>query len=323
MGLPEVPWSAVLVAALAAVGFALSSSLQHVAAGTMQHRDPPAHRLVALLARRPLWLLGQVLAGASFGLHALALHLGTLALVQPVVVSGVVLSVPVRAFLVRRRPLARELVTVAVTMLGLCLLLLAAKPCVGATSSSQWPSVVVTASGVLAAAALVQGARRCRSRARAALLFGVAAGVLFGLVAGLVKITTSMAASSPHPLEIATSWTSWAVVVLGLAGVVTTQRGYHAARMSATLPALNVTDVAVAVLFGVFVFHEIPAHDPRALAGELLGVLLIGVGLRRLSSGELVIHADREPVGAGPAHDARRHRSSTTEDTTPRGKGTP
>ena len=49
--------------------------------------------LLSYLMRQPLWLLGQFLAVCAFALHASALNAGPIAVVQPIVVSGIVWAV--------------------------------------------------------------------------------------------------------------------------------------------------------------------------------------------------------------------------------------
>lgn len=282
-----MPGTALLVATCSATGFALSTSLQHVAAGNTPHTTQGTHRLLAHLARRPWWVLGQVIAVVAFALHALALHLGTLVVVQPVVVSGIVLAVPLRAALERRLPSRSELGTVSLTAAGLALFLLAAQPTAGHAPTSLWLSGALTVLGGAAAVVAAWGASRCRTGERAALWFGVASGVLFGLVASLVKLTTTLsgaaAGSGSHPFAFLGLWSTWAVLVTGLSGVALNQRAYRAARLSASMPVLNIVDVAVAVAFGVAVFGEVPAHSPLAVLGQVVALTCVAVGLRRLS----------------------------------------
>jgi hypothetical protein len=148
------------------------------------------------------------------------------------------------------------------------------------------------AGGATAAAATWWGGR-CRSSERAAFWFGVASGVLFGLVAGLVKLTTVTIpdhpthSPGPPPFTFLGLWSTWAVLVVGLSGVAVNQRAYRAARLSASMPVLNIVDVLVALAFGVIVFGENPAHSPLAVAGQLVALACVGVGLRRLSRSEL------------------------------------
>ncbi|MFI2708476.1 hypothetical protein ACH5WX_13130, partial [Nocardioides sp. CER28] len=112
------------VAACSAAGFAVSSSLQHHANADLPDDVGTAAAVRALLRRRR-WVVGQGLALAAFLLHAVALRLGVLVLVQPVVVSGIVVAVPIRAALGRRLPGRGEVGTVAVTATGLAIFLIA------------------------------------------------------------------------------------------------------------------------------------------------------------------------------------------------------
>ena len=50
------------------------------------------------LVRQPLWLLGQGAWVVALGLQALALHVGRLSVVQPVLVSELVFVLIIRAF---------------------------------------------------------------------------------------------------------------------------------------------------------------------------------------------------------------------------------
>ena len=97
-----------------ATGFAASTSLQHHAAGSAPEGTKGLGAFVRYLLSTPTWLVGQFLALMSFFLHAVALHFGPLALVQPIVVSGVVIAVPARSALSKRWPSTAELVAVAV-----------------------------------------------------------------------------------------------------------------------------------------------------------------------------------------------------------------
>lgn len=271
------------VAALSAVGFAVSTSLQHHANTHLGHRLSSGGTARALL-QQPRWLVGQVLALASFSLHALALQLGLLMLVQPVVVSGIVLAVPVRAAMARRLPGWSELGTVAVTAAGLSLFLVSAHPRAphDATTSIAF---ALTAGGVVLAFLVSRWADR-RHRVARASGYGLAAGVLFGLTAGLVKLTAADVARASglvgHLTALVTAWPAWAVVLVGLSGVALNQRAYRAAPLSASMPLLNTVDVLVAIAFGVLVFGEVPALQPLALVGQGAALVLMTIGLTRL-----------------------------------------
>ena len=279
--------AAVCLAALSAAGFAVSTPLQHHA-NTLVRADPGSRSVFGALVRRPWWVLGQIVAVVAFSLHAVALHLGALILVQPIVVSGIVLAVPVRAALGRRPPRRDELTTVTVTAAGLALFLVAARP--GASRPPAWTSALAAAvigAGLAVGAAIWAGRRRGARRASG---YGLACGVLFGVTGGLVKLAAIHAGTghgfADHLWSLLSGWPAWAVVVTGLSGVVLNQRAYRAAPLSASMPLLNTVDVLVAIGFGLVVFGEVPAHSPLALLGEAAALVLMIVGLRRLAREE-------------------------------------
>ena len=282
----------------AAATFAFSTSVQHHANSSVPHGTGTAGMLLHL-ARRPSWLFGQLLAIAAFGLHALALHAGQLAIVQPIIISGIVWAVPARAALSRRLPTRPEVMAVVLTAGGLAAFLVASNPTPGDHVNRELTAAAITVIGVLVAVVANVAALATRHHpARRALLLGVTAGVLFGLVAGLLK----MALTTLHDQGITAalaSWPLWAMVVVGLAGVYTNQRAYQAAALSQSMPVLNIIDVLVALTFGLFVFHEVPHHSAGALAVEAIGLACIGLGLHQLVNleQEFLGYAEQEPAG--------------------------
>ena len=283
--------TAILAALGSALGFALSSSLQHRAAGSAPREVRNALQLLGHLLRQPWWVVGQVLALISFFLHAFALHLGALVVVQPVVNSGIVLAVPFRAALSRRRPPPGEVSAVLVTALGLTVFLVAVGPMESAGSAPEAATaLLLMAVGVALAIGAFVAAERSRTAARRAGLCGVAAGILFGLVAGLVKM-------SLYELEDAglaamfSAWSLWLVPVLGPVGVMVNQHAYRVGALSASMPMVNMVNVVVALFFGSLVFGEVPRHTPLALAGEAFGLACLVYGLVRVAE-----HADQDEV---------------------------
>lgn len=291
--------TALLAALGAALGFALSTSLQHHAAGDAPETVHGAAHLLGHLLRRPRWLAGQVLAFVSFCLHAFALHAGPLALVQPIVVSGIVLAVPMRAALTRHRPPPGEVLSVVVAAIGLAAFLVAAGRMDGQSGSTGRTSILFTVVGAACAGIFHLLARRARSVPLRAGLYGVVAGVLFGLVAGLVKLSLQLLADGGVP-ALLTGWPMWTLIVLGLSGVATNQQAYRVGALSASMPILNVVNVVVAVTFGVVVFSEIPSHTPLALTVEGFAMVCIAAGLAGLSR-----HAEAAlPSAEGLTHGA-------------------
>jgi len=276
---------ATALALVSAITFAISTSVQHKAAEGAPESAKGALGLVGHLLRRPAWLVGQVLAVVGFGLHALALHYGPIALVQPIVISGIVFAVPVRAAISRRLPSRREVEAVGVTALGLAVFLVASNPTEGVHAGLGTAPVLLTLGGVLVAGACALAARLDQQPLRTAFLLGVASGVLFGLVAGLLKLSLQELADG-GVARMLTAWPTYALVLVGGAGVLGNQLAYRAARLSASMPVLNIVDGLVALAFGYLVFREVPRHSPLFLAIELLALGCIAAGLWLLAQFE-------------------------------------
>jgi drug/metabolite transporter (DMT)-like permease len=289
---------ATVLALLSAMTFAVSTSVQHQAAEGAPASARGALGLVRYLLGRPTWLVGQVLAVVGFAVHAAALHYGPIALVQPIVISGIVFAVPLRAAISRRLPSRPEVQAVTLTAVGLAVFLVASDPTAGEHAGLGAAPITMTLLGVALAAGAALSARLSGEPRHTAFLFGVASGVLFGLVAGLLKLTLQELADG-GVVRMLTVWPTWALVVVGTAGVLGNQVAYRAARLSASMPVLNIVDGLVALGFGYLVFNEIPRHSPLYLGVEVVALVCVGTGLWLLARVE-----DEEQVTEQP----RRYR---------------
>lgn len=287
----SVPTASVLpamaVAVASAGGFAISTSLQHRAAGRAPASVAGTVQLLRYLFAKPQWLAASGAGLVSFSLHAFALRLGAIALVQPLMAAGVVLAVPVRAALDRSRPSRLEVLAVAVAAAGLAVFLVAGTPHGG--GGRPHPHTVA---GFLLAAATVAtcaagGAARLQRPRLQAILFAVAAGTLFGATAMLMKLVATDL-DPAHLLATVADWPIWALAVAGGCGSALNQRAYRVAPLSISMPVVNIVAAIVAATAGGVVFGEVIAHDPVAralqcvaLAGMAAGLWLLGRGRRQ------------------------------------------
>jgi hypothetical protein len=276
--------AAVAVGLASAGGFALSNAMQHRAAGTVPATVHRALAVLGHLARQRLWL---VATGISFGalvLHAVALQLGSIALVQPLMLAGVVLAVLARAALEHKRPRWCDVRAVGVTVLGLALFVLSVStgPSTASPAISEAAVFVVGCSVVgLGALHASRGLGRGGDRLRAAVL-GAGAGVMFGATAGLLKYVGA-AATSPGdrvPVTVALGM----LVGAGLLGTAMNQRAYQIAPIAFSMPLVNVVDILVAVLFGAAVFGEVPGSTVGHLVAQLGALGCVTVGLWLIAS---------------------------------------
>jgi len=271
-----------LTCLLSASGFAASNALQHRVAGTVP--ASVAHHAIGVLAqvmRRSLWLLASTISFAALLLHATALKLGPIALVQPLMLVGVVIAVPVRAALDLTTPSWHELRAVLITVAGLSTFMWGVNPATSTARPSPVPAALMVVVGIATAfVVLVTSQRLTRRPHHQASVLGATAGVMFGLTAGLLKLIGT-ALSSGH-LEAVAALLA-ALILAGVLGVAMNQRAYQIAPLSVSMPLLNVLDVLVAVTFGVLVFHESPGHSPTVLALECLALGCLAVGLREVA----------------------------------------
>ena len=273
--------TAVLAALGSACGFAISTSLQHRAVTASTASSRRSDGLFAFLVRSPAWLLGLLVGGLAFTLHAVAVKHGALAVVQPIMVSGLVFALPVRAALDQQRAKKSDIAWATVTATGLAIFVIASHPATAASGARHVRAMVFVLAGFVAAFVFLRIGVKSKSALRRGVLLGSAAGILFGLVAGILKIVVLDAAEGQvNYLAISV------LVVLGVWGVGLNQRAYQIAPLSVSMPILNVIDVAVAIAFGFYVFHEVPAHEPGALAAEICGLVLMGLGVRQLTRQE-------------------------------------
>ena len=274
---------AAVAAFAAAFSFALGSALQQRVAGGTTPDEESHGSFFVRIARRPSWLVGLGLSALAFALHAFALSRGDLALVQPIIVSGIVFAVVIRSALEHRFPAVRTLVWLVITWAGLALFLAVRPPTADQAPRNGLGAVLVVVGVVVALLGMAVASRTRTPQLRGAVLAGVA-GLLFGLVAGLVKLV--LARFGDGFVAVLGSWSLWALVVTGLWAVLLNQRAYQATRLSVTTPILNVVEVAVAIFFGLLVLGEDPGQSPTTLVGELAGLALVIAGVIMLASAE-------------------------------------
>jgi drug/metabolite transporter (DMT)-like permease len=267
---------AVLVAVGAAGCFAQGAALQYQGAREVRRHATMDPRLLGQLVRRPRWLAGWIPDAVGTGLQALALALGALALVQPILVSGLFLAILLEATLSRRAPGRRDLLAVGLSTAGLAAFLVAANPQGGISepTTTAWASIGLGTAVVVAACLLA--ARRATPAMRGVLL-GIATGVLYGLVAALLKVSTATLGTGLSALL--TDWYVYALAVIGLAGYLLNQNAFQFGPIAASLTALTLVDPVFSVAVAVTAFHEHLSATGSRLLVEAVAVLAMVSGI--------------------------------------------
>jgi hypothetical protein len=265
---------AVLLALAAACAFAVSTVVQHRTA-TDAAATGDARWLVRLV-RRPAWLVGQAASALGAVLHVAALGNGPVVLVQPLLASGLVLSLALGAWLDRGRPgrpgRGPWLGALAVAV-GLTTFLLAARPAPGSATAGFRGLLLVTVAVLLLSGLAALWSRR-PGRPHRALVRGAAAGAGFAVTGLLLKQLTG-----ERLLSWATVGTALALAAVAVTATALSQAAFAAGPLVESLPVLSVLEPGVAVLLAGPLFGEWLLAGAAARAWQLTGALLLGLGL--------------------------------------------
>lgn len=306
----------ILVALGAASSFALAAVFQQEAARSVDPEASLSLRLLLILLRRPKWIAGVGLLLCGYGLQALALSAGPVAVVQPVVATELAIAIPVGIWRWHRRAHLREWAGIAAVLAGVSVLLWVASPVAGSSEPSplDWILCLVPVGAVIAALLLV--ATRIKGPRRAVVL-GAAAGLAFALLAVLTKAVTQQLSVSIDATF--SDWKVYVLVGLGISALVVSQSAYQAGPLALSMPAIAIIEPAVAVIIGDTAFHEQAHLSGGALAVELMAATLAAAGLLALASSPTVLaiyeqgpamtaplNATNPPDGAAASEPVRR-----------------
>jgi drug/metabolite transporter (DMT)-like permease len=269
------------MALLSALFSALASTAQHRAASTSPRDTGLGLGLLRRLVQRPMWLAGIGISIVALALHAVALTGGALVVVQPLLVSGLLFALPASVLLERARPRPREWAWAGVVVLGLSAFLLAARPSAGIALADQSElGIGCLVTMLLAIAAVALGTTVAR-RHRGALL-GLACGLSFGAVAALLKQILGLASLGIG--DLLGNWALYALLLIGGFALVLTPLAYQAGRLAASLPPMTIADPLASMTLGVTCFSERLSGSPLALAGAVVGFVVMTIGVVRLAA---------------------------------------
>jgi hypothetical protein len=271
----------VLLALASALAFATATVVQHrsAAEAPMSGGRFVAVRLMSRLLRHPAWLAGQAAAVVGLTLHALALHAGRVVLVQPLLSSGLVLSLLLGALVDRRHadrrlPDRSEWAAAGLVAVGLTTFLVAARPSGGADVARPFPMLGCVLGALLVAAAAASWSARPRARHRT-LWLASAAGAGFGVAGLLLKEVVA------QPLA---RWPALvALISVGAVSILMSQWAYRSGSLIQSLPVMTVIEPLVAILASGPLFGERLAPGAGAHTGQLVGVLGLAIGVALLS----------------------------------------
>jgi uncharacterized membrane protein len=262
----------ILLALFAAVANAAATVLQRLGVESVTPGHVTTRRLMATVLRRPVWFIGLSLTTASFLLQAVALALGNLSTVQPVMVTEIVFLVLILGIWFHRDLGWREWVGTVGTAVGLGVFLglSYSRRGGGQPDSEDWILLLAAAGSAVVLTLVI--ARR-GSRAFRAASYGASAGIVFALTATFIKTVANewqngLGYVFSHPA-------AYAVAASGLAGLVISQRALEAGPVAASQAALLIVNPLSSIVIGIWLFNDhVHATGARAvLEGVFLGVM--------------------------------------------------
>lgn len=244
------PVLAVLLSLVAAFLFACAAVAQQSAASAVQD----GRSLVSGLATSPRWWAGVVGDLGGYLVQVAALAVGSVSVVQPLLVSMLLFALPLAAkYSGLRMRRATWLSAVGLTT-ALVAFVAVGDPTEGNSNAplSEWALPVATVV-VIALIGAVAGAA-VNDSGRAALFLGIGGGLLFGVAVAFTKYVTDLVEGDP--LGALAAWQTYALVASGVAGFYLQQRAFQAGPLAASLPAVTVCEPLAAVFLGIVVLDE-------------------------------------------------------------------
>jgi hypothetical protein len=287
----------VVFALLTAASNATAAVLQRKAAAQVAPERSMHFSLLADLVRRRVWLAGIGMVIVAAVAQAAALATGPIALVQPIFIIELPVTLVLATLVSQNRAMLRRLPWLAIitTTVGLGAGLAVAEPS-GAIDSAQdasWAIALIVTSGFLAA--LIATAIGLRGEPRAALL-GLAAACGYALTAALMK--NAMADLNEGVTRFFTSWHVYATAAAGVGALFLLQNALQAGSLVASQPMLTVGDALISISYGVTLFSE-NLRVGWWLMPEIVALVAIIAGCIQIAKSPLASEASplvREPA---------------------------
>lgn len=279
---------------LCAVGTNLGALCKHRGAADAPLADirRPIETLRHLFASR-LFVIGASVAVAAGLAHFAALAMAPISLVQAVLAAGVVLLAVMAERFFGYPVGTRQWWAVFLAAAGLVLLALTFPSLDGSHSRFTAPPMIAFAATLLAiSVCLLLGPRREGLKHHRGVLFGAAAGTLFGVSDVMVKALTGTAAAGPEAV-LASPW----LIVAISTGILAQYTAVRALQEGEAVPVIALTGLTANVsniAGGILVFG-----DP--LAGSPLGIVLQGLAFCCICAAAFLAPSSRPRERVSPA----------------------
>lgn len=284
---------AVVCAIVAALMYAVASVLQQRTAAAQSHEHSLRIGLLARLVQNPAWLAGIVTDVAGYALQFVALSSGTLVVVQPLLVCGLLFALPIGARIGAARLHRSDWVAALAVCAGLAVFLTVAQPANGHQNVRivTWLELLVPSAAVCAALVGL-AAQPHRLKRHKAVLLSAVAGIAYGVAAALTKAVAHQLGRGV--MGVLTHWQLYVLAGVGIGGMLVAQSAFQAGSLDASLPTMTVIDPVVSILIGAFAFGESLRLGVGSAIVEILALVVMAVGVFGLARTTAVqkLHGD-------------------------------
>jgi hypothetical protein len=262
---------AIVMAVIAAMLFAVAAACQNFAVtAVVGEAERPAVGASQLreLARSRTWLSGVLLTAIASVLHAGALVLAPVVLVQPVGVLSVPLAVLLSARRTGRRPPVGVVAAVGACLLAVVGFVVLADAAMASAPAPRFVGAVTAAAGTALAAVVLALAAATRRGWQRCAGFAAAGATAYGLVSALMRLVSLHLSTGVNDLDDVGVLVPVAGIALALLGGGWAIQQAHAAGVSAVVVCCTtVVDPLVAVGLGITMLGEATATAGSAAIG--------------------------------------------------------
>lgn len=273
--------AAVSLAIVACVLFSLSAAVQQRASALAPGRSggiSGVERLLPALVSNPVWVAGAVINAIGFGVQAVALHLGSVSLVQSVMPTQLLFALVFASCAARHRPTVADWFSGAAICGGVVLLVTDEHR--GGTYADVTRVVLVVAAVAAVVCVLLVVSQRFPPRVAAATT-AVAAGCSFATTSVLLKITADRVAGD-GPQGMLTLPAFYGLLCTCGLGIVLTQAALAAGPLPWAMAAMTITNPTVSYVAAVVAFGaSAPTWWVAVSAAALLGAGIVGLARSR------------------------------------------
>ena len=281
---------AAVLAVAAALMVGIGDVIQQRSAQQVTDKQVGTAALFRRLLRDRQWWTGSLVAGTGFGFQAAALGLGSVVLVQALLVTSLLFALLISARMNHRRITARQ---------GIWAALLAAAVAVVVTVGDPQEGTPTRVDAHMDHRGVGHGSGTDPLRHRrahvpgavGALLLGLMSGSLWGLFSVLTKgVVDQLDHGIPALLRIPEVYV-W--VVVAIAATAWEQSAFRAGPLTASLPAVTVAEPVVGSVLGVTVLGE-------TLRTNGVGLVTLGLSVAVMAAATVAL-AHSQATSAPPA----------------------